>query len=255
MTATARRGPRGVTARTRVVIGPGRRDGVALTSVQAQPPLGVRLAGGEVHLMGTAGGPHGGDQLHLQVLVLEGVQATVRSVAATVALPGDGGHSIISTDVQVQAGASLRWLVEPLVVAAGADHRTRTSVEVDPSARLLWREEVVLGRSNEQPGRLACDLRLTRRGRALLHQGMAIGVPGWDGPAVTGGMGALGLVAVVGSTASSEILTAPADKGHPIAHGLAWNRLSDDLTLLTGVAPDFATWRSRLSQVDPGWAV
>ncbi|MEE8600700.1 urease accessory protein UreD [Euzebya tangerina] len=233
---------------------------MALTSLQAQPPLGVRLAGGEVHLMGTAGGPHGGDHLHLEVVVSSGVHATVRSVAATVALPGDGRQSVLTTDVRVEAGASLRWLVEPLVVAAGADHRTVTTVEVHPAAQLLWREEVVLGRWGEPPGRLSGHLRVQREGRPLLNQGLAVGAPGWDGPAVTAGAGTVGLIARLapirptGSpadgapAAGTHAVVAPAPSEVP---GVVVNRLSPDLIVVSGTAPDFATWRDRCELLTP----
>ena len=83
----------------------------------------MTLAGGDLYLMGTAGGPHGGDDLSTEVVVAPGTELTVRSVAATVALPGDGSRSQHRMRVDVGEGATLRWMPEPLVAAAGCHHR------------------------------------------------------------------------------------------------------------------------------------
>ena len=146
----------------------------------------MTLAGGDLYLMGTAGGPHGGDDLSTEVVVAPGTELTVRSVAATVVLPGDGSRSQHRMRVDVGEGATLRWVPEPLVAAAGCHHRADTVVDLAADARLVWREELVLGRTGELAGRLFASLRITRSGRPLLVHALDTSLPGWQGPAVTG---------------------------------------------------------------------
>ena len=124
-------GPAGISAAARVVIGPGRRGRPRLLERTTRPPLGMTLAGGDLYLMGTAGGPHGGDDLSTEVVVTPGTELTVRSVAATVALPGDGSRSQQRLCVDVGEGATVRWVPEPLVAAAGCHHRADNDQQAD----------------------------------------------------------------------------------------------------------------------------
>ncbi|MER7156715.1 urease accessory protein UreD, partial [Streptomyces lydicus] len=100
----------------------------------------------------------------------------------------------------VGEGARLDWLPEPLISARGSDLRMTTTVELAPTARLVLREEQVLGRSGEETGALRSRLTVRRAGRTLLDQETAYGpgVPGWDTSAVLDGNRALGQLLVVG---------------------------------------------------------
>lgn len=219
-----------------------------------------------MHLLGTAGGPVGGDELHLEVLVTAGTVATVRSVAATVATVGDGTASFHTVNVTVEQGAFLRWLPQPLVAAEGCDHHLMATVILAPGADLIWSEHVVLGRHGEQPGRLRSTLRVIRDGRAVLHHGLDTAQPGWQGAAVTAGRRALGVVAWVGAGAVAQ---AP-DGGAPVmpqgranANGVrsprdCWtvSRLAPDVVLAQGLANSHAglagvLWPDRV-QSHPG---
>jgi urease accessory protein len=86
-----------------------------------------------------------------------------------------------------------------LIAARGARHRAVTRIDLAPSARLVWREEIVLGRCGETPGSVATRLRVLRSGRPLLDHDLAVGPdhPGSLGPAVTGAHRALGGVLIV----------------------------------------------------------
>lgn len=243
---TALLGPGGVQAHARVVVEPG-RSGPRLRQVTTRPPLGVRLAGGEVWLAATAGGPHGGDDLTTEVLVTAGTTVTVRSVAATVALPGDGTPSRSRVHVIVEPGARLEWLPEPLVAAAGCDHRAAATVDVAADATLLWREEAVLGRSGEPAGALRSTVRICRDGRPVLVNGLDTTRPGWDGPAVTAGAGVVGMVVVLGG----DDEPAEPDRGS----ALALSRPEDGIVVVSGTAPHHAAWRSGLRGLGvPRWA-
>jgi urease accessory protein len=82
----------------------------------------------------------------------------------------DGPPARMRIDILLGAGARLRWLGRPLVLAAGcALHRT-THVDLADGARALLRETVVLGRSGQQPGALTSRMRATLGGRPLLHE-------------------------------------------------------------------------------------
>ncbi len=171
------------------------------TTLRSDPPLTLRTTGeGEVHLVGSAAGPVGGDELHLSLTVGAGARLTVRTVAATVVLPGTcGAPSSLTVDVTVGAGAELQWLPEPTVLVRGCDHRATANIRLGAGARLAWREVLVLGRHDEEPGSLLQRLRVDVDDRPLLRNDLATG-PAWpasQGPAGTGGARAVGTELVV----------------------------------------------------------
>jgi urease accessory protein len=183
----------------RIVAEPDGRGGTRLVELRGDVPLLPRRTGpGEVHLVGGAAGPLGGDQLRLEIQVRAGARLTVRTVAATVALPGRG-RSTLHLDLDLGPGASLSWLPEPLVAAAGCDHHSVSTVELDPTARLVFREEIIAGRHAERPGDLVSTVRVRRGGSPLFAQELAIGprADGYDGPAVLGGAKAAGSLLLV----------------------------------------------------------
>ena len=132
-----------------------------LTTLAGQAPLLLRRTGprgptATVQLVGGAAGPIGGDQLALSVEVGAGAAVRVESVAASVALPGTGGgQSRLDIRARIDAGGSLVWSPQPLIAARGARHRTDSRIDLGAGARLSWREEIVLGRSDEEPGSIA----------------------------------------------------------------------------------------------------
>jgi urease accessory protein len=186
-----------------------RPDGTTrLTTLADQAPLLLRQtctdvehgAAAQVHLVGGAAGPLGGDILSLDLHLGPGAAVRIGSVAASLALPGPhGGESILDIGVHIEAGASLVWTPEPLIVAQGARHRTSVNIEMDSDARLTWHEQTLLGRNGEQPGSAATRLRVRRAGRPLLDHTLAVGprYPGSLGPAVAGSDRASATVLIV----------------------------------------------------------
>lgn len=167
----------------------------------------------QVHLVGGAAGPLGGDELRCSVDLGPGARLEVRSVAASVALPGPNGReSSLEIHVRVGEGAALSWSPQPLIAARGARHRTFTRVELASDARLVWRDELVLGRDDEEPGSAATRLRVIRDGRVLLDHEIAVGPrhPGSLGPSGSGGHRALGTMLIV-EPAWADALRAAAD--------------------------------------------
>lgn len=195
-------------AAARVVAGLEPGGATRLEVLRSSPPLALRPAAGSLWMVGTAAGPLPGDRLALHVTVGEGASLTLRSTAATVVLGGHGGgHSEQRVDIEVAAGGELRWLPEPTIATAGCHHRAATSVRLAGGARLVWRDELVLGRHGEGPGRMASRIEVEADGVPLVRQELRVGAgaPAWHGAAVTGGAGAVGMVVVI----------EPGDRGTP----------------------------------------
>ncbi|MFD9035169.1 urease accessory protein UreD [Streptomyces sp. NPDC059567] len=154
-----------------------------------------------VTVVGAMSAPLGGDRLAIETDVRDGARLLVDSAAATVALPGRAaGPAAYDIRITVGDDAVLRWLPEQLVSAYGSDLRMRTTVELAPTARLVLREEQILGRHGEETGTLVTRLTVRRAGRPLLDQELAYGpgAPGgWGGGAVLAGHRATGQLLVV----------------------------------------------------------
>ena len=147
-------------ATARVVAEADGRGGTRLSTLAGQAPLLLRRTGARdgapasVHLVGGAAGPLGGDELACSVDVRAGAVLRMDSAAASVALPGPaGGESRLDVAARIDAGGVLHWAPQPLIAARGARHRATARVELAAAARLLWREEFVLGRFGEPADR------------------------------------------------------------------------------------------------------
>jgi urease accessory protein len=188
-------------AAARVVAEADGAGGTRLAVLASDVPLVLRQTGpAQVHLVGGAAGPLGGDELALSIVVGTGAALCVRTVAATLALPGRGGtESRMRVSATVAEGGYLAWLPEPLVAVRGCRHLAESIVDIAGDARLAWREELVCGRHGEPPGDVRVRTTVRRGGRPLVQQELAIGphAPGWDGPAVLGGARVAGTFLVV----------------------------------------------------------
>jgi urease accessory protein len=201
-----------------------RDDRCRITRLRSDPPLVLRSTNPDgpepprswelpgrmpvrVALAAGAAGPVGGDDLRLAIDVEGGAALVLRSVAATLALPGPHGlPSRSEVVVWVAEDGILSWLPGPLIAARGCDHHESITVALDPGARFLLREELILGRHSENPGSIRRRLRVCLAGRPLLDQELAIGpgAPGWNGPAVTGGRKALGALLLIDPSCENE---------------------------------------------------
>ncbi|MGC5663444.1 urease accessory protein UreD [Micromonospora sp. WMMD723] len=248
----------------RVVAVADRRGRTVLRELRGESPLLLRQAAAEdgvptVYVVGGAAGPLAGDDLRLSVEVGPGAQVRVRTVAASVALPGrPGAVSRMRVDATVHDGGTLHWLPEQLVAAAGCDHVAGSRVTLAEGARLLWREELVCGRYGEPAGDVVVATSVDHGGRPLLRQSLAVGpaAPGWAGPAVLGGATATGSLLVVGPAAASGPATVDAGGGQPRGRLLpagpgasaAWLPLAGGpAALLTATAVDAHTLRTLLT--------
>ena len=195
-------------ARARIVARVERDGTTHLATLAGETPLLLRrtahpdgLDVARIQLFGGTAGPIGGDDLAYRVDVGPGARVEVESSAASMALPGPGGaQSTLAFDVEVGAGGRLAWAPEPLIAARGANHAVQARLEVAEDAELLWREDVVLGREDEEPGSVRSRLRITRAGRVVFDHEFAVGprYPGSLGPAGTAGYRRVTLTAEFG---------------------------------------------------------
>jgi urease accessory protein len=235
-----------VKARARVVAGPGGPYTAAV--LRSDLPIVLRPAGDAIHIAQGAAGPLGGDDLELSIEVPDGCSLRLRAVASTLVLPSaDGGVARVAVKAVVGAGASLELLLEPVVVADGASIELTTEISLAADARLLWREEVVLGRHGERGGAAFTRIDVTRAGLPLLRNGFR--VVGGDG--ATHGPSVLGAGRAVGSLLSIGYDDPPAA---PQRDSAAMS-LSGGGTLFTAVAPSALVLRKLLkAQLERGAA-
>jgi urease accessory protein len=183
-----------VKARARVVAGPGGPYTAAV--LRSDLPIVLRPADDAIHIAQGAAGPLGGDDLELSVEVPDGCSLRLRAVASTLVLPSAaGGVARITIKATVGAGAFLELLLEPVVVADHASVELVTEIDLAADARLVWREEVVLGRHGERGGEATTRVDVLRDGLPLLRNGFR--VSGDD--AVTHGPSLIGPGRAVGS--------------------------------------------------------
>ncbi|MFG2308063.1 urease accessory protein UreD [Streptomyces sp. NPDC048566] len=233
---------RGVRATARIEARSDGRGGTALPVLDGAGPLALRRtrSGGteaRVTLVGAMSGPLGGDRLAVEARVGRDAHLRVGSAAATIALPGQaGGEARYDVRLDVAEGGELHWLPEQLISAGGSELAVATRVDLRPGARLVLREEQVLGRAGEEPGRLTSRMTVRYDGRTLLDQEVACGpgAPGgWDGPAVLAGRRALGQLLVVRPEFEREPPTA-----RPLGEYAALSPLAGPAALVTALAPD-----------------
>ncbi|MFH8444520.1 urease accessory protein UreD [Streptomyces sp. NPDC018026] len=232
----------GVRASARVLARGDGRGGTVLPVLEGEGPLAVRRTRGSgaetrVMLVGAMSGPLGGDRFEVGVHAANGARLRVGSAAATLALPGqDKAGARYDVRLTVDEDAELCWLPEQLISAGGSELTVTTSVDLAAGARLLLREEQVLGRAGEEPGRLTSRLTLRIDGRCVLDQELSCGpgAPGgWDGPAGLAGHRAVGQLVVVRPGFAAE---PPAAR--VFEEGAAVMPLAGPAALVTAVAPD-----------------
>ena len=208
-------------ARARVVAESDGRGGTRLAVLRSEAPLVLRATADALYLVGGAGGPLGGDDLALEIEVGTGAALTVRTAAAAVALPGDGPSNVV-VHATVASGGALRWLPEPVVAAKGCVHHMRAFLDLERSAEVEWREELVLGRHGETSGSVVTVTNADLESAPLLRHELALGpcFPASSGPAITAAARAVGSVLLVGPGLpnSSAVLGASAAV-LPLANG------------------------------------
>ncbi|MEU4658124.1 urease accessory protein UreD [Streptomyces sp. NPDC023723] len=246
------RGTAGLRATARVHARRDGRGGTALPVLDGEGPLAPRRTRGSgaearVTLVGAMSGPLGGDRLTVEADVGAGARLRVGSAAATIALPGqtkDEAHYDVR--LTVADGGELHWLPEQLISARGSELYVTTRADLGADARLVLREEQVLGRTGEEPGRLTSRLTVRIAGRCVLDQELACGpgAPGgWDGPAVLAGHRAVGQIVVVRPEFARRMPPA-----RMAGDGTAVLPLAGPAVLVTALAPDALRLRRSLDE-------
>lgn len=205
---------------------------------------------------GTAG-PLGGDSYALDVQVEAGSTLVLTEVSAMLILPGVAGErSHMRIRVRVEDGATFVWWPEPVIAASGCDHCHDIGITLAGTARMILREEMLLGRHGESPGDLSSRLRITRDGTALYDQQLSVGptADGWDGAAILGDAGAAGSVIAVNPGWAGDMPTAK-----PLHRNAALIPLPGPAVAISAVAADSLALRRLLSrglnELGPPWAI
>jgi urease accessory protein len=196
-----------------------------------------------VYLVSAGGGPIGGDALELRIEVRTGAVLRLRTVAASVALPGvDGAESVLAVRASVAYGGVLEYLPEPMVVADNSRHTTDIQADLAAGATLVVRDEIILGRHGERGGACRTRLRCDYGGRPLLRHDVV--VDGTDevslGPAVLAGHRAYGTVLRAGES------LAPAPGASLARPDVAVMPLAGPGVLVSALAADSLTLRRLL---------
>jgi len=127
-----------------------------------------------VHVVSAAATPLGGDSVSVRIVVEPGAMLRVRTVAATVTLPGPTtleSHANWALDV----AGELDLDPQPTVVAATSRHITSTHLTIDGPGRLKLRERIQIGRSGERQGFWSGSLHADVDGSALLRHRIELG--------------------------------------------------------------------------------
>ena len=191
--------------------GPPGSGRTVVRSIRAGHHLAARETGpGVVHLVGTAAGPLGGDDVTIAVHLGPGARLALRSAGATIVLPGgrvsDSRMHLLFT---VADGAELDVGCEPTVICHRADHESSAVLDLAGSGQVRLLEQVVLGRAGEPGGHWAGRTRVTRDGRPELRHTVRSSVAATDG------------VRVISTLLRTGIEARPATSGAAVAMRLA----------------------------------
>lgn len=151
------------------------------TELRSEAPLLLRASPRadllEVHLVGGAAGPLGGDDLRLDVDIGAGSVVSIRSVAAQLAQPDPHNRPSVATiEARIAADARVDWLPEPLISVTGSNHRMVSLLRIETGATVRWTDTLVLGRTGEPPGRIASRLRVELGGVPVLDHDLLAGL-------------------------------------------------------------------------------
>jgi urease accessory protein len=223
--------------------------------MRCDPPLTFRSTGpGEIHMIGTAAGPVGGDHLTLDMTVRDRSTLSMRSVAASMVFPGPAKlPSCTEVNLDVGDDGSLSWLPEPTVLVRGCHHVADTTITLASTASLVWREELILGRWGETSGSVQQKLRVTRGGRVLVHLGMRLG-PRWPesfGPAGVADALVVASMVMVGPSALDALAAAMPSYYDGHNDDVSWHSfpVADDAVIIQALGPSLERVRHALDGV------
>ncbi|MFM9847175.1 MAG: urease accessory protein UreD [Hyphomicrobiaceae bacterium] len=125
-------------------------------------------------IINTGGGVVGGDRIKLDFSVQHGADATVTTQAAERIYRTIGSYSEIDARLDVCDGARLIWAPQETILFSGARLRRRCEVDVAPTARFLFAESMIFGRTASgevmDRGALHDSWRVRRDGRLIFAE-------------------------------------------------------------------------------------
>lgn len=137
--------------------------------------IAARLTGPDtVHLVSSAATPLGGDTIEIRLVVHHGARLALRTVAATVVLPGAGTvESRASWALEVAGDLDVD--PQPTIVAAASRHVATTRLHLALGGSVRYVERVQIGRSGERQGFWSGSLHADVDGTPLLRHRVELG--------------------------------------------------------------------------------
>jgi urease accessory protein len=205
----------------------------------------------EAVLVNTAGGIAGGDRLTIDLALEARARLVVTTASAEKVYRSEGAPATLTVTATLGDDAALTWLPHETILFDRARLLRSVDIALAPTARLLFAEAVVFGRSamgeTVREGLFADRWRVRRGGRLIFAEGFR-----FDGAiaerladtAVAAGQVALATVlAVPGDDATTEAVRALAGAFRGEAGISAWNGMA----LARLAAPDGAALRHDLA--------
>jgi urease accessory protein len=159
-------------------------DGATRRSrVAEQGSLRVRFPGPaacalEAVLVNTAGGMAGGDRFAIDVVAGASAQLVVGTAAAEKIYRTSRDATDVSVKLELNAGATLRWLPQETILFDRARLNRRIDVEMEVGASLLLAEAVVFGRAamgeSVEQGELVDRWRIRVGGRLIFAESVRL---------------------------------------------------------------------------------
>jgi urease accessory protein len=244
-------------ARSRVSLSVADREGVARPLHLAEEgSLRLRFPAAcadaqEAVLVNTAGGVAGGDKLTIDLTLEERARLVVTTASAEKIYRSEGAPAALAVTATLAEGAELTWLPHETILFDRARLVRSFDIDLAPTARLLFAEAIVFGRTamgeTVREGLFADRWRVRRGGRLMFAESFRL-----DGAiadrlaetAVAAGQVALATVlAVPGDDAAAEAVRALSGTFRGEVGISAWNGLA----LARLAAPDGAALRHDLA--------
>lgn len=132
----------------------------------------------EAVLLNTAGGIAGGDRFEIAVEVGPGGSMSLTTAAAEKVYRALGRPARVAVSLTVAEGASLSWLPQETILFDDAGLDRTIAIDLDPGARLVFVESMVLGRAamgeRLATGAILDRWRLRRGGRLVFADGLRL---------------------------------------------------------------------------------
>jgi urease accessory protein len=236
-----------------------RRGGTGRSRVAEAGSLRVRFPGAcagaqEAVLVNTAGGIAGGDRLGIAVTLEAGAKLVVTTAAAEKIYRTDGPQALLAVATTLAADAELTWLPQETILFDRARFARTVDIAMAATARLVFAETVVFGRSamgeTVRDGHFADRWRVRRDGKLVFAENFRL-----DGAiadrlgevAVAAGHVALGTVLMVPrDDAAVAAVRAVAGRFRGEAGISSWGSCRGGIALARLAAPDGAALRHDL---------